>query len=80
MEGRAQWQIWKHGHEICLGGAGCKYTWVTFALGMTAVAYLVLSAISTVASIALNGLACGPTKITGLLDCKVKTIIQRLYS
>ncbi len=42
---------------------------------MIAVAYLVLSAIFTVASMDLNGLACGPTSITGLLDCKGNTFI-----
>ncbi len=36
---------------------------------MTAVANFVFSARLTVASIALNGLACGPTRMTGFEDC-----------
>lgn len=43
---------------------------ITFALGMTAVAYLVLSANLTVASMDLKGFACGPTRMTGFGDCK----------
>ena len=43
---------------------------LTFALGMTAVAYFVFSARLTVASIALKGFACGPTRMTGFEDCR----------